>query len=164
MARLSIKRVRSLVVDLPRQLRLAYCLARDPRTPTATKAALGGALAVILNPLVDVPMWVPVLGQLDTLGLALLAVRTFNSQVPAELREEVERQIRRRESVLDQDLARGVVAAQRLARATTALRRRRPGPDGPPAPPAAWYRSPAGAEEAREEDSPPAPASEETSS
>ena len=163
MARFSIRRLRSLIVELPAQLRLAYCLARDPRTPAAPKAALGAALAVIVNPLVDIPGWLPVLGQMDALGLSLLAVRTFNSQVPAELREEVERQIQRRESALDRDLARGVGAAQRLARTAAAIGRSRRGEDAPPPPPASWYRSPAVAEEAREGDPAPAPAAEETS-
>lgn len=164
MAASRLKRLRSLFVELPQQLRLAYCLARDPRTPAAPKTALGAALAVILNPLVDIPIWIPVLGQMDTLGLALLAVRTFNSQVPAELRAEVEGEIRRRESVFDRDLAQGVGAAQRLARTVTALGRlRRSGsaPEAPP-PPASWYRSPAG-QEAGQAALPPGPAPEETS-
>ncbi|MHB8312892.1 MAG: hypothetical protein ACYDD0_06275, partial [Candidatus Dormibacteria bacterium] len=68
-----LKRLRSLVLELPQQLRLAYCLVRDPRTPAAPKAALGAALAVILNPMVDIPMWVPVLGQMDAISLTVLA-------------------------------------------------------------------------------------------
>lgn len=138
-----LKRIRSLLLELPQQLRLAYCLARDPRTPAGPKAALGAALAVILNPLVDIPMWVPVVGQLDTVGLALLAVRTFNLQVDPALRAEVEDQIRRRQSVFDRDLAQGAAVAGRLAR----LRARGQAgvePDPPPPPPA-WYRSGAGA-------------------
>ncbi len=138
-----LKRIRSLLLELPQQLRLAYCLARDPRTPAASKAALGGALAVILNPLVDIPMWIPVVGQMDTVGLALLAVRTFNLQVDPEIRAEVEQQIRLRQSVFDRDLAQGTATARRLAR----LLRRAPGaaeePLTPPAVPA-WYRSGSG--------------------
>ena len=142
-----LKRIRSLLLELPQQLRLAYCLARDPRTTAASKAALGGALAVILNPLVDIPMWIPVVGQMDTVGLALLAVRTFNLQVDAEIRAEVEEQIRLRHSAFDRDLAQGATTARRLSQ----LLRRAPGAsgarvEGPPSPPPvpAWYRSRSG--------------------
>ena len=145
-----LKRIRSLLLELPQQLRLAYCLARDPRTPAASKAALGGALAVILNPLVDIPMWIPVVGQMDTVGLALLAVRTFNLQVDSEIRAEVEQQIRLRQSVFDRDLAQGAATASRLAR----FLQRAPGASRtPPAPPPvpSWYRSGSGV---GEEDAP----------
>ncbi|MHB8394219.1 MAG: YkvA family protein [Candidatus Dormibacteria bacterium] len=131
-------------MDLPQQLRLAYCLARDPRTPAAPKAALAGALAIILNPVVDIPLWVPVLGQMDTIALTLLAVRTFNSQVPEELRADIEAQIRQRVSVFDRDLSMGVTAANRLSRMARHLsnfRSGRPAVVGTKAP-APWYRSP----------------------
>lgn len=138
-----VKRIRSLILELPQQLRLAYCLARDPRTPKAPKAALAGALAVILNPVVDIPAWVPLVGQMDTVALTVLAVRTFNSQVPEELRADVEAQIRQRTSVFDRDLARGVASAVRLssmARSLTNLRRasRESSAQREPQP---WYRS-----------------------
>lgn len=142
-----LKRLRSLVLELPQQLRLAYCLARDPRTPPAPKAALAAALAVIVNPLVDIPMWVPVLGQMDTISLTVLAVRTFNSQVPEELRSEVEESIRQGRSTFDADLARGVGAARRLAqliRGLSSLRRPSAGRHSAaplPQEPAPWYRS-----------------------
>ncbi len=142
-----LKRLRSLVLELPQQLRLAYCLARDPRTPPAPKAALGAALAVIVNPLIDIPMWVPVLGQMDTISLTVLAVRTFNSQVPEELRQEVEESIRQGRSTFDTDLARGVGAARRLAQLIRGLSTlRRPGAGrhsaaALPREPAPWYRS-----------------------
>jgi uncharacterized membrane protein YkvA (DUF1232 family) len=138
-----LKRIRSLLLELPQQLRLAYCLARDPRTPAASKAALGGALAVILNPLVDIPMWIPVVGQMDTVGLALLAVRTFNLQVDPEIRAEVERQIRLRRSVFDRDLAQGAATARRLARLLRRADRAAEEPRAPSAVPA-WYRSESG--------------------
>ncbi len=151
-----LKRLRSLVLELPQQLRLAYCLARDPRTPPAPKAALGAALAVIVNPLIDIPMWVPVLGQMDTISLTVLAVRTFNSQVPEELRQEVEESIRQGHSTFDTDLARGVGAARHLAQLIRGLSnlpvitRRHPLPRplagrrpalASPREPAPWYRS-----------------------
>jgi len=152
-----LKRLRSLVLELPQQLRLAYCLARDPRTPPAPKAALAAALAVIVNPLIDIPGWVPVLGQMDTISLTVLAVRAFNSQVPEELRQEVEESIRQGHSTFDKDLARGVGAARHLAQLIRGLSNlpvitrphplprpragRRPALASPQEP-APWYRSP----------------------
>jgi uncharacterized membrane protein YkvA (DUF1232 family) len=146
-----LKRLRLLILELPQQLRLAYCLARDPRTPAPLKAALAGSLALILNPAIDLPAWVPVVGQMDVVALTVLAVRTFNSQAPRELRESIEADIRARQSRFDLDLQQGVAAAGRvalLARAVPGLSRvrRRPLPAvrrrGEAAP---WYRSPASA-------------------
>ncbi|MGH7639365.1 MAG: YkvA family protein [Candidatus Dormibacteria bacterium] len=129
------------------QLRLAYCLARDPRTPAPLKAALAGSLALILNPAIDLPAWVPVLGQMDAIALTLLALRTFNGQAPAELRSQIEAEIRAGESRFDLDLRRGTGAAGRLG--MVAARLPRPGRDrsrtvaekDPEAAPP-WYRSP----------------------
>ena len=140
-----LKRLRTLVLELPQQLRLAYCLARDPRTPAPLKAALGASLALILNPAIDQPAWVPVVGQMDTIALTLTVIRTFNAQAPRELRKEIEAQIKAGESRLDLDLRLGTQAAVGLTariRSLTAQRRAKPGPEPPSAPPP-WYRSPA---------------------
>ncbi|MGA7362429.1 MAG: hypothetical protein WBZ07_05705, partial [Candidatus Dormiibacterota bacterium] len=110
-----LKRLRLLILELPQQLRLAYCLARDPRTPAPLKAALAGSLALILNPAIDLPAWVPVIGQMDAIALTVLAVRTFNAQAPRELRESIEADIRAGRSRFDLDLRHGVTAAGRLA-------------------------------------------------
>ena len=110
-----LKRLRLLILELPQQLRLAYCLARDPRTPAPLKAALAGSLALILNPAIDLPAWVPVVGQMDVVALSVLAVRTFNSQAPRELRESIEADIRAKQSRFDLDLQQGVAAAGRVA-------------------------------------------------
>jgi uncharacterized membrane protein YkvA (DUF1232 family) len=146
-----LKRLRLLIWELPQQLRLAYCLARDPRTPAPLKAALAGSLAIILNPVVDLPAWVPVVGQMDAIALTVLAVRTFNSQAPRALREEIEAEIRAGRSRFDLDLRQGQVAAGRLAQLVRKLPGRpgRRAPALPAAPwaaePAPWYRSPASA-------------------
>ncbi|HVC38865.1 MAG TPA: hypothetical protein VNH20_02670 [Candidatus Dormibacteraeota bacterium] len=142
-----LKLLRLLIVELPQQLRLAYCLARDPRTPAPLKAALAGSLALILNPAIDLPAWIPVVGQMDAIALTVLAVRAFNSQAPRGLREEIEADIRARRSRFDEDLRRGTLAAGRLAllaRTGPALARRQARPLAaarPPVEPAPWYRS-----------------------
>jgi uncharacterized membrane protein YkvA (DUF1232 family) len=146
-----LKRLRLLILELPQQLRLAYCLARDPRTPAPLKAALAGSLALILNPAIDLPAWVPVVGQMDAIALTVLTVRTFNARAPRELRESIEADIRAGRSRFDLDLRQGVTAAGRLALLARAIpgrarRRRRPLPAvGRPTEAAPWYRSPASA-------------------
>ncbi|MGH7666717.1 MAG: YkvA family protein [Candidatus Dormibacteria bacterium] len=148
-----LKRLRLLIVELPMQLRLAYCLARDPRTPAPLKAALAGALGLILNPAIDLPAWIPVVGQMDAIALTVLTVRTFNAQAPAALRSEIEAQIRAGQSQFDVDLGRGVGAAGRLARLVRSVpqragrRGRHAAPRPLPAHPPAWYRSPSSAGE-----------------
>jgi uncharacterized membrane protein YkvA (DUF1232 family) len=134
-----------LIWELPQQLRLAYCLARDPRTPAPLKASLVGALAIILNPAIDLPVWIPVVGQMDAIALTVLTVRTFNSQAPRELREELEAQIRAGQSRFDLDLKMGAEGARRLTRLVRRLPGRRSprGLPGPPTEVAPWYRSPA---------------------
>ncbi|MGB6771825.1 MAG: hypothetical protein WBF51_07450 [Candidatus Dormiibacterota bacterium] len=136
-----------LIWELPQQLRLAYCLARDPRTPAPLKASLVGALAIILNPAIDLPVWIPVVGQMDAIALTVLTVRTFNSQAPRELREEIEAQIRAGESRFDLDLKLGAGGARRLTERRLPRRR---SPRGLPEPSeerptevSPWYRSPA---------------------
>ena len=61
-----LARAKEFLVDVPRHGKLAYCLLRDPRVPAAPKAAVLGALALIISP-IDFPAWVPVLGELDML-------------------------------------------------------------------------------------------------
>ncbi len=142
-----LKRLRLLILELPQQLRLAYCLARDPRTPAPLKAALVGSLALILNPAIDLPGWIPVVGQMDVVALTVLAVKTFNAQAPRELRESIEAEIRAGNSRFDLDLKQGVTAAGRLAvlaRGLPGVAGRRRVVSGTPAPTgvAPWYRSP----------------------
>ncbi len=110
-----------------------------------------GALAVILNPALDIPAWIPVAGQLDALALTMLAVRTFNAQVPAELRREIEVEIREGRSRFDRDLGRGALSARHLASRLplpgAARGRLGSGDRGHAGAPAPWYRSPAEAGE-----------------
>ena len=74
-----------LVRDLPQQLRLAYCLFRDPRVPLAAKAGVAAALGLILTPVIDIPEDVPLLGELDVVALTLLTLRLFIVISPPEV-------------------------------------------------------------------------------
>jgi uncharacterized membrane protein YkvA (DUF1232 family) len=95
-------RAKELLVDVPRHGKLAYCLLRDERVPAAPKAAVLAALGVIVSPL-DIPAWIPVLGEFDMLALGILAVETFIEACPDDLREEHQAAIKAKESIFDRD-------------------------------------------------------------
>jgi uncharacterized membrane protein YkvA (DUF1232 family) len=99
----NLARVRTVVLEVPRNAKLAYCLLRDERVPMAPKAALTGALAVIVSPL-DLPAWIPVIGELDALALGVLAVKVFIEACPEELVREHRVAIKRKDSIVDRDL------------------------------------------------------------
>jgi uncharacterized membrane protein YkvA (DUF1232 family) len=69
----------------------------------APKVALTGALALILSPL-DLPAWIPVVGELDALALGVLAVKVFIEACPEELVREHRAAIKRKDSIVDRDL------------------------------------------------------------
>jgi uncharacterized membrane protein YkvA (DUF1232 family) len=108
--------LKRLFRDLPRQLKLTYCLLRDDRVPAVNKAAVAAALALVVTPFVNLPEWVPVLGEMDVLALTLLSTRLFIRSAPREAVEEHERLIKERRSRFDLDVARGERIASALAR------------------------------------------------
>lgn len=106
-----LSRAKTILVDVPRRGKLAYCLLRDERIPPAPKAVLGAALALIASP-IDLPAWIPVLGELDMLALAIIAVDTFIEACPQEIRREHEAALQERTSVWDRDVRDTVGAAR----------------------------------------------------
>ncbi len=114
---------KNLFHDLPRQIRLAYCLVRDPRVPIAPKAGILAALGLVVTPLVDLPEEIPLVGELDSLAVAMVALRVFIAVCPSEVVAEQERLIAERRSRFDDD----VRAGERLAKLI--WRRLRPEPD-----------------------------------
>lgn len=64
------------------QFQLTLALMRDPRVPVWTKAIPVLAVLYIISPFDFVPDLVPGLGQLDDLGIALAAMRLFESLSP----------------------------------------------------------------------------------
>lgn len=108
---LNLTRVRTLLLDVPRHAKLAYCLLRDERVPAAPKAALLGAIGVVVSPL-DFPAWIPVLGELDMLALSILAVKVFVDACPDELVREHEAALKRGDSVFDEDWRRAFGTAR----------------------------------------------------
>ena len=103
--------LQQLFLELPRNLKLAYCLAYDPRVPVLNKVALATALTVIVTPFIDVPDWIPVAGELNMIALTVLATHLFIATADERLVAEHETLIANRSSRFDQD----VEAGKRLA-------------------------------------------------
>jgi uncharacterized membrane protein YkvA (DUF1232 family) len=93
-----------VVIEVPKHGKLAYCLLRDDRVPRAPKAVLLAALAVIVSP-IDLPAWVPLVGELDMLALAILAVQTFIEACPEDIRREHEAALAANSSTFDRDFS-----------------------------------------------------------
>ena len=106
-----LSRAKELLVDVPRHGKLAYCLLRDERVPAAPKAALLGVLLLIVSP-IDLPAWVPLMGELDMLALAVLAVTTFIEACPESIRREHEDALKAGESTFDHDFRETFAAAR----------------------------------------------------
>ncbi len=106
-----LRRFKHLVLDLPHQLRLAYCLVRDPRVPVAAKAGVAAALGLAVVPVVELPGGLPLVRDLDAVAVALLALRLFVAVCPSEVVAEQEQLIADRRSRFDED----VLAGERLA-------------------------------------------------
>ena len=107
-----LARAKTVLFDLPSRGKLAYCLLRDPRIPRAPKLALLAALGIIVNPLIDFPAWIPVLGELDVLALSILAVETFVEACPENIRREHEEALQNRTSIWDRDVRDTVAIAR----------------------------------------------------
>ena len=105
--------LKRLVIDLPRQLRLGYCLMRDPRVPAHTKALFGAGLGVIMLPRGrHFPTSIPLLGELDALAVLVLALRVFIAVCPDDVVLDVEQAIIEQRSVFDDDLRCGETTLQ----------------------------------------------------
>jgi len=112
--RLSV--LKRLFRDLPRQVKLAYCLLLDDRVPALNKAAVMAALTLIVTPFVNLPEWIPVVGEMDVLALTLVATKLFINAAPREAIQEHEKLIKERRSRFDRDVARGARLASQLSR------------------------------------------------
>jgi uncharacterized membrane protein YkvA (DUF1232 family) len=106
-----LSRAMQVLVEVPKHGKLAYCLLRDERVPTAPKAVLLGAMGLIVSP-IDLPAWIPLFGELDVLALSILAVQTFIEACPEDIRREHEAALSAKNSTFDRDL-RDTVSAVR---------------------------------------------------
>lgn len=73
---------------VPAYARLVVALAMDERTPASGKAVLGGAIGYLLLGRDLVPDDIPIVGGLDDLVVAALAIDLFLEGVPDELLDE----------------------------------------------------------------------------
>ncbi len=101
--RIGFSSLRTLLFELPRYGKLTYCLARDDRVPLGHKLALAAVLGLVVSP-VDVPGWVPVVGDLDLVALGVLAVKVFVDACPEGVVEEHRAAMRQGASTFDRDL------------------------------------------------------------
>lgn len=81
------------VVSLVRTLRLVWRLVLDPRVPIFPKLILLGAAIYVISPVDLIPDLILGLGQLDDLGVALLAVGVFLQLCPPAVVDEHRRAI-----------------------------------------------------------------------
>src|SRR5690606_3481039 len=81
-------RFKASVRRLPRYGRLAANMLRDDRVPLEARSALVAGGASVISPIDLIPGFIPVLGQLDDLLVALLGLRFALAQSPVEVREE----------------------------------------------------------------------------
>ena len=72
----------SLMGALFAEVRLAWRLMKEPRVPVAAKALPALAALYVLSPFDFVPDLVPFLGQVDDLGILLLALKAFLKVCP----------------------------------------------------------------------------------
>jgi uncharacterized membrane protein YkvA (DUF1232 family) len=69
------ERFGALIKRLPRYLRLSWGLAGEPRLSRSRKLGVLGAAAYLASPVDLVPGIIPVVGQLDDVAIAMLALR-----------------------------------------------------------------------------------------
>ncbi|OYT73561.1 MAG: hypothetical protein CFK52_01170 [Chloracidobacterium sp. CP2_5A] len=69
---------------LPNLLKLAYCLARDPRVPQADKIILAATIAYVIAPLDVIPDFIPFFGQIDDGYLVAVALLRLLNRTPSE--------------------------------------------------------------------------------
>ncbi len=73
--------------NAPSYFKLLVRLLRDPRVPPLPKAVLIGCTGFAISPL-NIPNWIPIIGPLDDIAIALLAINFFAKHLPAEVLAE----------------------------------------------------------------------------
>jgi uncharacterized membrane protein YkvA (DUF1232 family) len=73
-----------MVGSLLADVHLAIRLVREPAVPAYLKAVPFGALAYVLSPLDFLPDFLPIVGQLDDLGILILGLKLFLRLCPSD--------------------------------------------------------------------------------
>jgi uncharacterized membrane protein YkvA (DUF1232 family) len=73
--------IRELVGVVPDLVRMLRALVRDPETPMDVRIVLVGLLLWILSPIDLIPEFIPVLGPLDDVVVAIVALRFVRRRV-----------------------------------------------------------------------------------
>ncbi len=66
-------------------IQLAIRLVRDPAVPPYFKAVPFAALAYVVSPLDFLPDFIPIIGQLDDIGILVLGLKLFLRLCPADV-------------------------------------------------------------------------------
>jgi uncharacterized membrane protein YkvA (DUF1232 family) len=111
----------ALVKRTPRYLRLAWALAGEPRLPRSRKLGVLGAAAYLASPVDLVPGIIPVVGQLDDLAIAMLALRAALRALDEPTRTRLLAESSLTQDDLDADLATIGATAAWLARSGARL-------------------------------------------
>ncbi len=77
-----------IVAELMNRLRLIWLLLKDERVPTMTKSVIPFSLMYLIWPVDIIADFIPVLGQLDDLGVLLLGMALFIKLSPHEVVQE----------------------------------------------------------------------------
>ncbi len=70
---------------LPKYVKLAANLVRDPMVPLHAKGLLGAATAYTVSPIDLIPGFIPVAGQMDDVAVILLSLRTAIRLCPPDI-------------------------------------------------------------------------------
>ena len=99
---------------MPAYARLIWALTRDPRVPTQQKLVLAAVAGYLVFPIDIIPDFIPVLGQLDDLGVLIFGLDFFIRNAPREVVEEHMGRIARNDDDLKHDLerAQGVLTSR----------------------------------------------------
>jgi len=78
----------AMIQGLITQIRLTWRLLKDPRVPIYLKVVPFLGVLYLVFPLDIVPDFLPILGQLDDLGVVLAGLKVFEKLVPQHLVQE----------------------------------------------------------------------------